>query len=83
METRHHYGGNNITTGTHTKAYQTMVTVEFCSSPLTTAHDSDMDGKQQNQNQNISYGRATAAVASGLTQWDIEEGETISLSCYF
>ena len=56
-----------------------METVEFCSSPLTTANGSDMDGKQHDQNQNISYGRATAAVASGLTQWDIEEGETFLL----
>ena len=33
-----------------------------------------MDGRRLD-NQNISLGRATAAVASGAAQWEIEEGK--------
>ena len=34
-----------------------------------------MDGMKQ-EHQNMFYGKATAAVASGGAQWEIEEGKT-------
>ena len=41
-----------------------------------------MDGKKQEHH--MSYGRATAAVASGAAQWEIEEGKALCIDpCSF
>ncbi len=47
------------------------ITIDHCNSPLS---DTVMDGRKQ-ELQNMTYGKATAAVASGAAQWEIEEGE--------
>lgn len=38
-----------------------------------------MDGRKQ-EHQNMSYGKATAAVASGAAQWEIEEGKALCIA---
>ena len=47
------------------------MSIDYCTSPLS---DTTMDGMKQ-EHQNMSYGKATAAVASGAAQWEIEEGK--------
>ncbi len=47
------------------------ITIDHCNSPLS---DTVMDGRKP-EHQNMSYGKATAAVASGAAQWEIEEGK--------
>ena len=49
------------------------MSIDYCTSPLSI--DTTMDGMKQ-EHQNMSYGKATAAVASGGAQWEIEEGKT-------
>lgn len=48
------------------RAMQTIMSIDFCSSPL--SDNSTMDGRTH-------LGRASAAVASGAAQWEIEEGK--------
>jgi len=51
------------------------MSIDYCTSPLSI--DTTMDGMKQ-EHQNMSYGKATAAVASGGAQWEIEEDHLLS-----